>query len=223
MNEEKVHCKVCDALILVRTAKANDGMCRPCANLAGERASREGEPIGKTVAAMFTATPPRCLGAFTARPIDRLPGKTGSMLNREWDVLAKLGCPCGTEFFDVVGHYQPHPDNGKLLFLGPLQVTCRGCHRHEVVFDIEQHGYDAVVCKDYRSIIPTTAAEPFRCATCGPAPMEVYVWFEYADDMFDGDLDEYADRFQDIFTWFVTHGRCTKCSRVCDIVSYECA
>jgi hypothetical protein len=63
----------------------------------------------------------------------------------------------------------------------------------------------------------------FECPSCGRRPLDAFVRFEYPDDLFDGDFPEFAQREQELFTWFNLVGKCPQCSQVLPVTDFECA
>lgn len=187
----------------------------------------------------FQTHPPRCLSKFVARPTD-LPGAifdghspiSLEDLPPEWDdkfgprhlnPIFELGCRCGEKLFFVHGYrWSEQADGQPIVFMSPLTLECISCGTSNVVFDSNQHGYDAEF--GYRSnVVPSDDQRiVFECERCGRQPLHCYARFELRNNMI-GEIPEFAGREQDLFSWFTLAGRCLRCSELLTIGEFECA
>ena len=85
------------------------------------------------------------------------------------------------------------------------------------------HGYDAELGHGSATIRAQGEKIVFECPTCGRQPLDIFVRFEYPDDLFDGGFPEFSGREQELFTWFSLIGKCPRCTQVLDVTDFECA
>jgi hypothetical protein len=91
------------------------------------------------------------------------------------------------------------------------------------LLDTDVHGYDSEQGHGSATVRGEGERVVFECPSCGHQPLEAFVRFEYTDDLFDGDFADFADREQDLFTWFSLVGRCLRCSELLPVVDFECS
>lgn len=198
-------------MIMPTTAERTGGLCMPCFDnpdrLEPSRIAKE----------HVRKHPPRCLTSFKVEPAD-VPD------SEDITVVFRISCQCGQSRFQALGHYWQHPDTKEVVFLSPLTLKCDSCGKAALLFDIREHGYDGEQGECW-SARGEGEPEPFKCDECGPATFEIYTKFNYPDDLFDEDedLDFAHGREQDFFDWFSTHGRCSGCSELLEVIDYECA
>jgi hypothetical protein len=188
----------------------------------------------------FWNHPPRCIVGFTARPVT-ISGivydghGSPSQLNIDAsrvkieapeysNPVFWLLCSCGHDTHFVLGHYWRNPDyRNVLVFVSPLALRCGGCGKVSEMIDTDIHGYDGEI----GDIAATHRGEgeraEFVCDKCGPREFQVFVRFEYPDDLFDGEFDKFRGREQDLFTWFSLIGKCVGCGRLLSVTDFECA
>jgi hypothetical protein len=191
-------------------------------------------------ASYFRGHPPRCIAGFTPTPVAlpgigfdghaslsqlkiNLPGVVVDAPEHSNPVFA-LACFCGSSRHFVHGFRWTNPDfDNADVFLSPLVLECASCGTQTDLLDTNAHGYDAEL--GHRSATIRGQGHPgvFECPQCGHQPLEVFVRFEYPDDLFDGDFAEFAGREQDLFTWFSLVGKCPVCSELRAVADFECA
>jgi hypothetical protein len=167
--------------------------------------------------------PPGCLAEVRAEPLREPPA---DFHVRDEFAYFQISCPCGSTAWHVLGHRQIHPDQDE-SFLSPLSLQCERCDRVFPVFDIEKHGYDAVICGDCWYL---RGGDPQRwtCRHCGGISFDAYPCFSYqceAEDFGENGPFGPAEsaHIQDIFDWFHLDARCQACGALDTPVDYECA
>jgi len=189
----------------------------------------------------FRSHPPRCIKGFIARPTalsDTEFDGHSSLSQLDLDVpscviidapehicpMFALSCPCGGEKLFFHGYQWVNPDFGNTtVFLSPLALECQACGKLADLLDTDLHGYDAELGHGTATVRAAGDRAVFSCPECGRHPLDVFIRFEYLDDLFDGDFAEFAGREQELFTWVNVAGKCPKCSQVLAVADYECA
>ena len=170
----------------------------------------------------YNTHPPRCLAAFIAEST-HLPGVEFDGHGEELNTAFRLACSCGRREHRVLGYYWHNPDFQVEVFLSPLALRCDACGTVEELIDTAIHGYDG----EYAGMPATMRGEgersEYACAACGPQPFEIYVRFEYPDDLFEDEDEEIRGREHDLFTWFSLVGQCQRCEQLRKITDFECA
>lgn len=183
---------------------------------------------------------PRCIAGFSAVPAD-VPGwrydghASAGALQAKFpgvqiqgpahiNAVFQLLCSCGSSRHRVTAYAWSAPDRpGEFLFLSPMSVQCSACGKSCELIDTDVHGYDAELGNGSATRRAEGNREEVECGGCDlNKDMEVFVRFEYPDDLFD-EFEDYAGRQQDLFTWFSLLGRCSKCSALLPIAEFECA
>jgi hypothetical protein len=143
------------------------------------------------------------------------------------NTVFKLGCKCGGEKMFVNGYHWKNPDFDNVeVFISPIELECELCGKAAELIDTDVHGYDAELGHGSCTGRGKGGRNRFSCPKCRPSSMEVYVRFEYPDDLLDDEFDSFEDfrgREQDLFTWFTLLGRCTTCGELIGISDLECA
>ena len=178
--------------------------------------------------------PPGCLAPFAVKrvPASELPGVRFDGHGEPHQSIFRVRCACGGETFGVRGAHHARDYKGDPLnFFGdPLELICRSCGRTELLFDREQHGYNAEIDRAAdlmaRERRPEGVARAeYACPGCGDAAMGIWTRFEHhaetCEDSFAEGLS--AGREQDFFTWFTLVGRCGNCRRLQTVTEFECA
>jgi hypothetical protein len=184
---------------------------------------------------------PRCLASFRATPANvpdwhfdghgslsefkaKFPGKQ-IQAPEHINTVFQMSCKCGSDSFFVFAYAWNNPKApGQFVFLSPISLQCETCKASAELFDCAVHGHDA----EYGNSPPSMRAEGKReeveCGGCDlNKVLQVFVRFEYPDDLLRADFKELDGRQQDFFTWFSLLGKCTKCSSLLPIGEYECA
>jgi len=165
--------------------------------------------------------PARCISEFLVEPVEledeRFDGRYDD------NTAFALRCSCGNSKLCILGYYWKNPDSESLFFVDPLAVKCESCGKTVDLFDGGRDGYDAEIGCGHSREHTQSQAEQFKCDKCGPCAMNLFVGFEYHDDLFSEEFDDFRGREQDLFMWFTVFGRCSKCLRVIAICEFECA
>jgi hypothetical protein len=88
--------------------------------------------------------------------------------------------------------------------------------------DTDVHGYDG----EYGHNPVTNRGgepEPGICEVCGAAPHELYVRFEYPDDLLDEARPPEGKKPEDFFSWFTLIGGCLLGGSYSVLADFECA
>jgi hypothetical protein len=190
--------------------------------------------------AFYRNHPPRCVAGFKAQPVE-MPNVTfdghasvspldteGSGTKIEGcehvNPVFRLFCTCGCDSHFVIGYNWHNPDcNNEAVFLSPLSLRCSDCGKVTVLFDSDIHGYDAEACSMSTCCRAEGERAEFACDRCGPRQAQVFVRFEYPDDLLGPEFDKYRGREQDLFSWFTLVGKCSGCGRFIEVADFECA
>jgi hypothetical protein len=184
---------------------------------------------------------PRCIAGFTVKPtelrgvefdghssvsqinVNAHPGITIEGPNHINSVFA-LACSCGNNWHYTHGYRWTNPDyHNSVVFLSPLGLECAVCRRMTDLLDTDIHGYDGELGHGSATVRAKGDRVVYECPTCGRQPLELFVRFEYPDDLFDGNFPAFAGREQDLFTWFSVVGTCSQCNAMLAIADFECA
>jgi len=91
------------------------------------------------------------------------------------------------------------------------------------VFDIQEHGYDAVVCGDCWSLRGGDPGQ-WACSHCGGLQFDAYPCFSYQIEREDiSGLGADAPQIEDCFDGFLLAARCKACAALDTPGDYECA
>jgi hypothetical protein len=115
-----------------------------------------------------------------------------------------------------------NPDHHNML-VSPLALRCSACAKVSELFDTALHGYDAEAGGISAACRGKGERSEFACGTCGPWQMQIFVRFEYSDDLLERKINEYRGREQDLFSWFTLIGKCAGCGRLIEVADFECA
>ncbi|MDH5766969.1 MAG: hypothetical protein OEZ38_13235 [Gammaproteobacteria bacterium] len=171
----------------------------------------------------FKSNPPGCLDEFDKVYVDDLDVEFDGH-GEDTNPIFKLVCKCGNETFNAYGYDWVNPDTNETFYVSPLSAKCTKCSCRNQIFDIKINGYDAVLGHGYFSARGEGDSRGFECPSCNDATkFELFVRFEYTDDIFDEDFTEFTGREKELFTWFSLHGRCASCKTIVDISEDECA
>jgi hypothetical protein len=174
------------------------------------------------------ANAPGCLAEVRAEPLWEPPAD----FNAHDDLACfQVSCRCGSTGWHILGHRQIHPDTLTEVFLSPVSLQCEQCNRAFPVFDIETHGYDAVLCGGCWSM---RGGNPQRwsCRHCGGITFDAYPCFSYQLEAEDFEQNApFGPTFgpaelahiQDFFDWFQLDARCRACGTFDTPIDYECA
>lgn len=189
----------------------------------------------------FRNHPPRCIAGFkvqsTALSEARFDGHS-SKSQLDFDVpgevtidapehlntVFSLSCNCGGSQHYIHGYRWTNPDfHDAIVFLSPLVLECSACGKMTDLLDTDVHGYDGELGHGTATARALGHRVVFECPDCGRRPIQIFVRFEYPDDLFDDDFPEFQGRQQDLFTWFSLLGRCATCSQLLPVADFECA
>jgi hypothetical protein len=184
---------------------------------------------------------PRCIAGFTAKPAElpdvqfdghpslselqaKFPG-VPIQAPEHINTLFLLSCMCGSDKHYVFAHPWTNPEQpDQFLFLSPLVLQCVGCKKLSELIDTAVHGYDAELGNGSATMRGEGKREEVECGGCDlHKVLQVFVRFEYPDDLLTEDVKEYEGRQQDLFTWFSLVAQCAKCGSLLPVADYECA
>ena len=170
----------------------------------------------------FWNHPPRCISGFA---VERayLDDVTFDGHGEEINTVFRLNCRCGCGEFYFLGYYWRNPHYNVVVFVGPLALRCKSCGKVTELIDTAIHGYDGEWGYKTSNVRREGERAEYRCDKCGSSSMEVFVRFEYPDDLFDDDFEGFRGREQDLFTWFSALGKCASCTRILAVTEFECA
>ncbi|HZD59244.1 MAG TPA: hypothetical protein VE439_02165 [Anaerolineae bacterium] len=192
-------------------------------------------------ASYFRNNPPRCIAGFIVRPTELplaefdghvsisqiktdVPAGVTIHAPEHFNPIFALFCECGGSRHYVHGYRWTNPDfHNAVVFLSPLVLECAVCGKETDLLDTDVHGYDAELGNGAATVRAKGDRVAYECANCGRQPFDIFVRFEYPDDLFDSDSPEFAGREQDLFTWFSLVGKCPQCSQMLDVADFECA
>ena len=137
----------------------------------------------------------------------------------------QVRCKCGHDKGIIKGYFWVNPDNAdnRVLFMSTISVTCAECGTTRELIDTDKHGHDVEIGGFSCTGRSQGTEGSYQCAKCGSENMEVFMRFEYSEELFDDDFVEARGREQDLFSWFSLHGRCGECGTTADITDFECA
>jgi hypothetical protein len=173
----------------------------------------------------YDTHPPRCIAPFAADLGDfddwHFDGHGSGHINP----VFRLSCSCGSDRHVVFVYPWTNPDDpGQMVILGPITLQCVSCKKKTVLIDTAVHGYDSELGNGSAMMRGDGTPEPVECAACDMnKDYEVFVRFEYPDDLFSEVFREFEGRQQDLFTWFSLVTRCPKCSGMSPVADFECA
>lgn len=171
----------------------------------------------------FFSHPPRCLNGFQTAPAD-LPGRIFDGHGETLNPIFQIKCSCGHAQARIDGYKWANPDFGnEEVFLSPITYTCDQCGCSQQIIDTDEHGYDAELDHGSCTARGMGVQDLFRCPECSNECIQVFIRFEYPDDLFDDDFEDFKCRQQDLFTWVSLHAQCSKCSKTLNITEFECA
>ena len=160
-------------------------------------------------------TPPACISGFSPLP---------TQLDKPFDdnptSVWQLKCGCGGERGYFLGHSLSkwvEQKQGELdIFVGPLAIECSACDRVTELLDTEIHGYHADLAQregeidsvKYRGEGPR---QRYACPGCGGEEFTTKAGFVfwYPDEL----LEEFSERYEDLFNVFLCHCTCTGCGK----------
>ena len=171
----------------------------------------------------FENNPPRCLDGFDVMPVE-LVGAVFDGHGEALNPVFQVRCKCGYDKGILSGYFWVNPDyaNDKELFISPITITCGECKRTQELIDTDKHGYDVELGSFSCTGRGLGRHGSYACPKCGQENMEIFVRFEYSEELFDDDFAEAKGREQDLFSWFSLHGRCDQCGATLDITDFEC-
>lgn len=163
---------------------------------------------------------PRCIASFRVKPA-KLEGFPFDGHGEPDNAVYSVKCQCGGASLKALGHKFDHTDE---ILASPISLQCRKCERAQVVFDIDQHGYNAEVVYGGKSDVgERLPALEWQCKKCGNGCFEMFTRFEVTSEVCADSTAEFAGKEQDLFSWFTLAGRCSKCGALGTIADYECA
>jgi hypothetical protein len=186
----------------------------------------------------FQNNPPRCISGFIAKSVELPDAKFDGHTSMSQIKASKptpieapehinpvfaLLCKCKNNRFYVHCYRWVNPDNDSLVTLSPLVLECDVCRRKTDLLDTNVHGYDSELGCGSCTMRGQGNQVVFECPTCGKQPVDVFVRFEFPDDLFREDFPEAAGREKDLFSWFSLYGTCSKCSQLLEVADFECA
>jgi hypothetical protein len=174
-------------------------------------------------ASYFQSHPPRCLAGFSTRNAE-LPDVPFDGHGEQINPIFALSCKCGSARHFIHCYRWSNPEfNNAIVILSPLVLECANCKKKTALLDTNIHGYDAELGNGSTTARAEGDQIVFECPKCGRQPFEVFVRFEYPDDLFDGNIRKFAGRQQELFSWFSLVGKCAQCSTLVSVTDFECA
>ncbi|HET6881455.1 MAG TPA: hypothetical protein VFI31_14935 [Pirellulales bacterium] len=136
-----------------------------------------------------------------------------------------LSCRCGSDKHHVIAHAWANPEQpDQFVFLSPIALRCVACRTVTELLDTAVHGHDAELGNGSATMRAQGKREEVECAGCDLHKiLQVFVRFEYPDDLLAEQVTEHKGRQQDLFTWFSLVARCAKCGSLLPVADYECA
>lgn len=110
----------------------------------------------------------------------------------------RLRCTCGNQLFAVTAYLWNSESS-----ISPVRATCSKCAKKIVIFDSDLHGYDPVACESSSNAHGEREDNTIKknvFSLSDPKTVDIVAY--YPDDLFDQEFDEFADRRNDLFTWF---------------------
>lgn len=159
--------------------------------------------------------PPRCLSNFAVKSL-KSPHQGATV----FDELGyfEISCRCGSSAWNVLGY--PDPEAGLLC---PVFLSCVECELTEMLFDVEEHGYDAECGNGCYSMRGEGESKAHRCSKCNEAIFAVFPGFSYQIEPVEDLPEEFQRHIQDFFDGFGLDVRCLQCGALENLVGYECA
>ncbi len=178
-------------------------------------------------AVYYASHPPGCIGGFRSKPV-RLKGVQfdGHLSPPELNPHFQLFCTCGHDHHAVTGYHWRNPDyHNDQVFLSPISLRCASCGKESELIDTDRHGYDAELSGMVATVRAKGTLGEYPCPKCGTNAVQVFVRFEYPDDVldFEEDYPKHRGRLQELFSWFSAVGKCPNCSQLFPIADFECA
>jgi hypothetical protein len=190
------------------------------------------EECVKEFVEFVSENPPSCIAEF--RPVCVGQQNEEETLNACW-VGFHIRCSCGGNHYRVIGNADDDGVMGSGALLSPLSLVCVDCSRESLLFDIEQHGYNAALgyCDDTQE---EGESVEFDCKKCGHSSFSVLVSFLYTSESFDGGEGEEDDKIEDKggqfrkaaqrakdqFQAFALMGTCRSCGCEANIAECDC-
>lgn len=140
----------------------------------------------------YRARPPRCLQGLRCKPIEALAWQFDGH-GEPANAIFAIACPCGSDLFAVT----TQTVEGEV---SSISLWCNGCEAEHVVFDPDQHGYDAEAAGRPRRSTNEDLVGTELVAEGIDSPHRVIVRFEFPSDMLGGD-EEWMGREQNAFSW----------------------
>jgi hypothetical protein len=179
-----------------------------------------------SILALVRSTPPRCIRRFRA-----VPGPPKEEWGHDLMTAWKLVCPCGSVEGAVLGHALGDLKPGfeeVPYFVSPLSFQCARCEAVTEFLDTDADGTgaefaklngSAIGCAAYRGEGPQ---RPYPCRRCGVSRGEVVVTLWYNEGyMYDLEDDGIEFPFEDLFSWFQAHSRCSACGEVSEVTEID--
>jgi len=92
------------------------------------------------------------------------------------------------------------------------------------MIDTAIHGYDAELGHGSATMRGQGTRDELECGGCDlKKEFQIFVRFEYPDDLFGDDFKDMQSRQQDLFTWFSLVAKCVSCCSMLPVADYECA
>lgn len=140
--------------------------------------------------------------------------------------IRELVCPCGTDKGFALRYLGRVLKDG-LVADGELrqrvEAECKACGDMLEVFDSFRHGYNAVICGEYREEPPGREARTAYKCRCGKNRFSLGVAADYDN----GCQDELAGfrkaKRSEAYGWFTAYATCRSCQAVTAVVDYETA
>jgi len=171
----------------------------------------------------FRNHPPKCTSAFVVSAIEA-PDIQWDGHGEETNAVFSLKCRCGGDSFELGGYKWRNPDyNDMEVFLSPFELKCLGCAASGVVFDSDEHGYDAALGHGSSSVRAEGTPGTYTCEGCGGSGFNPLARFEYPPDLFDGDFDDFPGGKEELFTWASIAVKCVHCRQLAIAGDFECA
>ena len=161
--------------------------------------------------------PPSCIQAFS-KINDKKLVETILTEYGNYTTAFSLKHKCDGPLFQIYGKSN---NNEMPLLIGKIQIQCNKCKQNDVIFNSAIHGYDGILGQgeDYSNEEDIL----YKCSYCTNQLFHLAVGFQYSGDEEEMIIEEnLIMKPQDLFGWFIIHGRCTTCKKINKIASIEC-
>jgi hypothetical protein len=173
--------------------------------------------------AYYREHPPRCTRGFAVSVAD-LTGVAWDGHGEALNPVFAVSCRCGSRFHKIHGYQWRNPDfNNMEVVLSPIELSCTACSARTLLVDTAIHGYDSELGNGSATVRAQGSAAEVPCEKCSATSLQVYIRFEYPEDLFDGEFDDFPGGKEDLFSWVSVAARCSQCGSLSTPVEFECA